>query len=101
MPIDLSDQTIDALADVISGGSANDNADSIGFYRQGWKIEAWFKPFGIDVDLGKESRLPATKTALHAAAFLGNSDLMKRIIERAADPRDFIKAPERHTAVMD
>lgn len=99
-PIDLSDQTIAALAEVISGGSASGSDASIGLYRKGWMLQEWFKLFGVDVDLEKESRLPATKTALRYAAFLDNSDLMKRIVERAADPRDFIEAPERHGAVI-
>jgi len=103
MRIDLSDQSVDALAEIISGGSAGGNEPSIGLYRQGWRLEAWFKGFGVPFDIKGESRLPATKTAIHGAMFIdtGNGELLKRIIESAADPRDFIKEPERHTAVVD
>jgi hypothetical protein len=100
MQVNLSEQSIDAIAEVISGGSAN-GEPSIGIYRQGWRIEAWFKTFGVPVDIGKESRLPATKTALNCAIFIDSTDLIKRIIERAADPRDFVKEPERHAQVID
>jgi hypothetical protein len=31
----------------------------------------------------------------------GNGELLKRVIESAADPRDFIKEPERQTAVVE
>jgi len=75
MRIDLSEQSLDALAQVISGGSANNAEPPIGVYRQGWKIEAWFKVFGVPVDLRKESRLAATRTALNWAVFVDNDDL--------------------------
>lgn len=103
MRIDLSEQSIDALAEIISGGSANGHEPPIGLYRQGWRIEAWFKSFGVPFDVKGESRLPATKTAIHGAVFFdtGNGELLKRIIESAADPRDFIKEPERHAAVVE
>jgi len=97
----LSEQTIEALAEVISGGSANDTEPPIGIYRTGTKIEAWFRSFGVRLNLGAGSRVAATNDALRLAAFLDNSDLMKRIIERAADPRDFPDAPERHHTVVE
>ncbi|MEO3387486.1 abortive infection family protein [Mesorhizobium sp. CAU 1741] len=103
MRIELSEQSIDALAEIISGGAANGYEPSIGLYRQGWRLEAWFKTFGVPFDIKGESRLPATKTAIRGAIFLdpGNGELLKRIIESSADPRDFIKEPERHSAVVE
>jgi hypothetical protein len=103
MRIDLSEQSIDALAEIISGGSAGGQEPSIGLYRQGWRLESWFKGFGVPFDVKGESRLPATKTAIRDAIFIdsGNGELLRRIIASAADPRDFIKEPERHTAVVD
>lgn len=103
MRIELSEQTIEALAEVISGGSANDPTPPIGIYRPGWKLENWFKSFNVPVDLQRESRVGATVTAIRAALFLDNRDgqLIGRIIESAADPRDFINEPDRHTAVVE
>jgi hypothetical protein len=103
MRIDLSEQSVDALAEIISGGSAGGYEAPIGLYRQGWRLEAWFKNFGLLFDVKGESRLPATKTAIRGAIFIdsGNGEQLKRIIESAADPRDFIKEPERHTAVVE
>ena len=101
MRVELSDQSIDALAEIISGGSANVTDPSIGLYRQGWKLEVWFKNFDVPFDIKSESRLPATKTALKTALFLDNGDLMKRMIEKAADPRDFVSEPDRHKDVVD
>ena len=103
MRIDLSKQSVDALAEIISGGSAGAYEPSIGVYRQGWRLEGWFKNFGVPFDLEGATRVTATVTAIRAAIFLdsGNGELLKRIIEAAADPRDFIKEPERHTAVVE
>ncbi|CAN0652673.1 Abortive infection protein-like C-terminal domain-containing protein [Nitratireductor aquimarinus] len=103
MRIDLSDQSVDALAEIISGGSAGGYEPSIGLYRQGWRLKAWFKGVGVPFEIDGASRLSATKTAIHGAIFLdtGNGELLKRIIESAADPRDFIKEPERHATVVE
>lgn len=103
MRIELSEQSIDALAEIIAGGAANGYEPPIGLYRQGWRLEGWFKAFGVPFDAKGESRLPATKTAIRSAIFIdsGNGELLKRIIESSADPRDFIKGPERHSAVVD
>jgi hypothetical protein len=102
MRIDLSEQSIDALAEIISGGAANGYEPPIGLYRQGWRLEAWFKGFGVPFDITGESRLSATKIAIRGAVFLDsdNGELLKRIIESSADPRDFITEPERHSAVV-
>lgn len=86
MKIELSEQSIDALAEVISGGSANESAPSI----EAWRLEAWFKTFGLTVGSQQESRLPATKTAIREAIFIDNDALLTRIIESAADPRDVV-----------
>ncbi len=45
--------------------------------------------------------MAATRTALNWAVFVDNDNLVERIIERAADPRDFISEPERHATVLD
>ena len=99
MKIDLSDQSVDALAYIISGGAANDGEPPIGLYRQGWKLKAWFVEFGIKFEESK-SRFPATVEAIRFAAFV-DDDLVKRILEKAADPRDFIGQSEKHKAVVE
>ncbi|MEI9412728.1 abortive infection family protein [Mesorhizobium salmacidum] len=78
-------------------------APSIGLYRRAWQLEAWFKGFGVPFDASVESRLPATKTSIRGAIFLdpGDGTLLERVIESAADPRDFIAQPERHLAVVE
>lgn len=101
MRINLSDQTVDALALVISGGSQNDPTPSIGLYRAGWQLVEFFKPFKVIVDLSTHSRLPATKSSLQYMCFLDDQADLKKVVERAADPRDFIGDEDRHVRVMD
>lgn len=101
MRIKLSDQTLDALALIISGGSQNSSEPSIGHYRAGWQLTEFFKPFKVEVDLRSHSRLPATRQSLSYMVFIDDSADLQRVIERAADPRDFITHPDKHVAVMD
>lgn len=101
MRIQLSDQTIDALAQIISGGSQSDPTPSIGLYRSGWQLTEFFRTFNVDVDLATQSRLPATKTCLQSILVMGDPQKIRRVIERAADPRDFVTDEERHGRVVD
>ena len=97
MRIDLSEQTINVLAEIISGGSANNPEPSIGLYRQGWRLEAWFKGFGVPFDVKTESRLPATKTAIHGALFMtlaaanfsnASSKVLQILVTSSRSPND-------------
>lgn len=91
------------MAEIISGGSAGSSEESIGLYRQGWKLENWFKKLDIPFQIEGATRVSATVTAIQAALFIDNGDgrFIGRVIESAADPRDFIKDPERHKAVVE
>ena len=102
MDIKLSPQTIEALAFVISGGAANDNAPMIGLYRSGPKLERFMRSCNVDLRVGNNSRLPALIDCLIEVARGQDADtLLPRIIENAADPRDFVDAPEKLTRVID
>jgi hypothetical protein len=102
MEIKLSPQTIEALAFVISGGSANDSTPMIGLYRSGPKLERFMRACNVDFRVGSSSRLPALTECLINVARGGEAQaLVPRIIEAAADPRDFVDAPEKLTSVVD
>ena len=62
----LSPQTIDALAEVISGGSANDPTPSVGRYRTGPQLEKFMRACNVDFRVGQQSRLPALANCLIA-----------------------------------
>jgi hypothetical protein len=98
----LSPQTIDVLAEVISGGSASDPTPPVGLYRSGWEIERFLKAVGVDFTLGGGSRLSSLRDRLLQ---LRNDpgegpDTLLRLVERVADPRDYIKDPAKGQAVI-
>lgn len=88
MSIDLSDKTLDALAQVISGGAAG-AIETVGLYKRGWELKAWFKRFGVDYEEG--SRVASTRGALSLARFIDfDGELMTKVLEAAIDPREYI-----------
>jgi hypothetical protein len=102
MDVKLSPQTIEALAFVISGGSANDTTPMVGLYRSGPKLERFMRSCNVDLQVGSSSRVPAlTECLIEVARGEEAQTLLPRIIEAAADPRDFLSAPEKLTGVVD
>ena len=102
MPFPLSPQTIDALVDIISGGSGmGGGPPPIGIYRSGPQIERFMRGCNVDFRVNG-SRVPSLTTCLLEMnrGFEPERGLTK-IIEAAADPRDFTHEPERHVAVLD
>ena len=102
MPFPLSPQSIDGIAEIISGGAAYaDAAPPVGLYRSGPQIEKFMRACNVPFKLDG-SRVPSLVNCLislnngHEAA-----TVLPRIIEAAADPRDFVHDPDRHSAVCD
>lgn len=102
MPFPLSPQTIDLLAEVISGGAAYaDAAPPIGLYRSGPQIEKFMRGCNVAFTVNG-SRVPSLVQCLISLNNGPEADtVLPRIIEAAADPRDFLREPERHTSVLD
>jgi hypothetical protein len=86
----LAPQTIEALALVISGGSGNSSEPPIGLYRSGPKLESYMRSCGVIMQIGSGSRVPALVSTIIGTMNSGNIQALKAIIERAADPRDFV-----------
>jgi hypothetical protein len=101
MHIHLAPQSIEALATVISGGGGNDTTPPIGIYRSATKLESFMRGCNVAMSVGSGSRLPALIEALERANRSGDQTVLKNIIERAADPRDFLSDPDRLQAVID
>jgi hypothetical protein len=55
----------------------------------------------VAMSVGTGSRLPALIEALEMATRSGDQTILKNIVERAADPRDFLNDPDRLQAVID
>ena len=98
--INIAPQTIDALALVISGGGGNDSAPPIGLYRSGPKLESYMRTCGVMMSVGNSSRVPTLVSAIIETMNKGDATVLMRIIEHAADPRDFITAPEKLEQVI-
>jgi hypothetical protein len=98
----FSPHTIKALADVITGGSANDNTPPIGHYRSGPKIEQFFMDCNLEMRIGSASRLPATLDRLRQINDEDNGfQAIKSLLEHVANPCDYIDLEEKHQAVLD
>lgn len=101
MPFPLSPQSIEALAEIISGGGGNDLTPPIGIYRSGSKLESFMRACNVDFRV-HGSRVPSLVSCLLDINNGGEPEkVLPRIIEAAADPRVFTADPERHTAVLD
>ena len=102
MTFPLSPQSIDAIADIISGNDGwDDPSRRIGIYRSTAKLEKFMRACNVDFRVNG-SRVPSlTDCLLELNNGLEAEQVLPRIIEAAADPRDFIQEPERHIAVLD
>lgn len=100
MHIQLAPQSIEALAVIISGGSGNDPRP-IGIYRSASKLESFMRGCNVSMSVGTGSRLPTLVEALERANRDGDQTILRNIVERAADPRDFLDDLDRHQAVID
>jgi hypothetical protein len=96
----FSVQTIHAIAEAVSGGSANDNRAPIGHYRPGPKLERFFGALNIQLRIGTASRLPTVIDVL-TSVNQREPEAIVRVIEAVSDPRDFLDAPDKHAAVVE
>ncbi len=102
MSFPLSPQSIDAIADIITGGSGNDQNPPIGIYRSGPKIEKFMRGCNVDFSINGGSRVPTLVDCLIGLNRGPEPEkTLSRIIESAADPRDFAHNPDRHNSVID
>lgn len=102
MNIQLSPQTIEAIAFIISGGSQSDSTPMVGLYRSGPRLEQFMRTCNVEMKIGSGSRYPTLVECLINVAKGPNADqLLPRIIERAADPRDFINEGNKLPAVIE
>lgn len=94
--------TIEALVQVISGGSGMNNPEPpIGVYRSASDIDGFLMACGIDPAHGEGSRLPALRGCLNWASRQANGrELITRAIEKVADPRNYSLEPDKTQSVI-
>jgi len=101
-PTRFSIQTITALAEVVTGGSARDSSPSIGLYRSGPNLERFFGGLNIELRIGSASRVPSVLEVLDREnKRAGGRDTIIRVIEASIDPRDYIDGKVNREAVID
>jgi hypothetical protein len=102
MSLRSSSYLIGALVDAITGGAGNDTTPPIGVYRSGTKIERFFLDCGLDMGIGSSSRVPATTEFLRNVARRPDGDeILKRVLLKLCDPREYISEPEKAAAVRE
>ena len=98
----LSPQTISAVAEIISGGSSTDSSPPIGLYRSAYKLHRFMLECNVHFEVGNGSRVPTLLATLRELQTREDArEVLTRVIEHSADPRDFANSPEKHTAVID
>jgi len=85
----FSTQTIEALAMVITGGSASSGAPVPGKYRSAWYLEQFFKGIDVMFAVNNRSRVPAVRECLDD---LNATDpgKVEEAIHAVCDPRDYL-----------
>lgn len=97
----FSIQTIAALTEVVTGGSAYGNTPPIGEYRSTPKLEQFFGEANLRFVIGRNSRVPAVSELLTATNKQSDGHAaIVRVIEQVADPRDYLDAPQKLDAVV-
>jgi hypothetical protein len=98
----FSTQTITALAEVVTGGPSGDPTPPIGVYRSGPKLERFFGGLNIELGIGNASRVPTVLGVLeHENKQPDGRETIIRVIEAAADPRDYLHDAPKLAAVVE
>ena len=99
MPFPLSPQSIDAIAEVISGGPAYSSSPSIGIYRTAREIEKFMRSCNVQFSVNGGSRVPSLTNCLVQINSLQAQQVLQRVIENAVALRYF-NDPEHQTIVV-
>lgn len=96
----FSIQTVQAISEAVTGGSAYNSTPPVGLYRSGPKLEGFFAGLNIEFVIGSSSRVPAVMELLNWHNKHNPVNIV-RVIEAVVDPRDFLDDPDKNLAVVD
>lgn len=97
----FSIQTIIALTEVITGGSAASRVEPVGVYRSGPQLEHFFGGANLELHIGSGSRFPTVRELLtNTNNCEDGEECIKRVIEQVVDPREYLDQPKRLGAVV-
>jgi hypothetical protein len=97
----FSAQTIAALTDAITGGPGSgwNLPPPVGLYRTGPQLVEFFRHLGLPLHVS--SRVPSVRQLLDEVnARADGQQLLTRIVEQVADPREYLDQPEKLDAVV-
>ena len=98
----FSTPSLTALVKVITGGPGFSNTVPIGVYRSGTELETFFGGLGLDLRIAGQSRVPAVRELLlRTNARPDGKHLIAKVIEAAADPREYLNTPDKLETVVD
>jgi len=96
----FSTQTIEALALVITGGSATGGDSVPGKYRSAWYLEQFFKGINVTFAVAGRSRVPAVRECLDGLN-PSDSGKIEEAIHAVCDPRDYLDDEDGLEAVVE
>lgn len=86
----FSPQSITALVEAATGGAPNSSSPSPAKYRRGTEIEMLLGNCGIDMNIGMDGRVPATRSALTSVNRTPNAvERLKPLFEAVVNPADY------------
>jgi len=95
----LSPQSLDALAQVITGGAGGAPNPPPGIYRSGGGIVEFFERLGLSIVIG--SRVPSVRALLQELSDADNDAKIRDIVAAVLDPRDYIECEDERPAVVE
>ncbi len=99
---EFSIQTITALTEAVTGGSAGGGTPPVGLYRSGPELQRFFGQANLELDIGRGSRVPTVRELLTTTGKQADGHAaIIRVIELVTDPRDYLDAPEKLDAVVE
>ena len=95
----FSPQSLDAIAQVVTGGAGGASDPRPGLYRSGGRIVEFFDRLGLSIGIG--SRVPSVRQRLQELADAGDDAMLRKIVHAALDPRDYVDCEDQRPAVVD
>ncbi|WP_199721034.1 abortive infection family protein [Azospirillum cavernae] len=97
----LSPQTLEAVVDLVTGGSHSDTAPPVGVYRSAGQLERLFGRCNLAFTVGSASRVPSVRAFMMEVSLRDDGfEMLCKVIEAAVEPRDFVGDEEKQARAV-